>query len=363
MDFKSALTKVCHDFSKEIIFQRRIISILDDYMAFKDVPYYKLFYKTILNIGDMSQLISQNTNERAKALYSFFAVSGLDESKIKAFLDLISECYYGKQSPAGKSDSINVNNERKQERIEQQLENTQNENISSSHSEENDNIHSQALFMGIPLGIDFYDFQKELENRKPNLKKIIEDNLSLTEHLNDDVRTYIFEKGESDLALGGVYHPFDVHTNNSSSFKFDFAGFSESEIMVLYSPFTNIVYKVLVRLTMPYFINDNDMLKKIKSMLKEKYGVPTFDNLKKANEGWTIKSNVTKYEFDKDFCIAYSMGLRGQLHTNGRCHIISYYSKNLIKKYEEEIKLKGEELIHTEKGRRIGHKKSDLNDI
>ena len=95
MVFKSALTKVCHDFSKDIIFERRIISILDDYMAFKDVAYYKLFYNTILNIADMAQLISQNPNERAKAIYTFLAVSGLDESKVKAFLSLISECYHG----------------------------------------------------------------------------------------------------------------------------------------------------------------------------------------------------------------------------------------------------------------------------
>lgn len=162
MDFKSALTKVCHDFSKEIIFQRRIISILDDYVAFKDVPYYKLFYKTILNIGDMTQLISQNPNERDKAIYTFLAISGLDEAKVNSFLTLVSECYYGKQSPAGKSDSINVNNERKQERIEQQLENTQNENISSSHSKYKDNVQSSILFMGIPLGIDFNLFADKL---------------------------------------------------------------------------------------------------------------------------------------------------------------------------------------------------------
>ncbi len=162
MDFQSALTKVCQNFSKEIIFQRRIISILDNYLAFKEVPYYKLFYKTILNIADMAQLISQNPNERAKAIYTFLAVSGLDASKVKAFLTLISECYYGKQYPAAKSDTINFNNERKQERIEQQLEYTQNGNISSSHSEYKDNVQSNILFMGIPLGIAFNMFADKL---------------------------------------------------------------------------------------------------------------------------------------------------------------------------------------------------------
>ncbi len=159
MDFKSALTKVCNDFSKDIIFQRRIISILDDYMAFKDVPYYKLFYKTILNIADMAQLISQNPNERDKAIYTFLAVSGLDETKVVVFLTLISECYYGKQSPSTESDTSDDNNERKHKRKhkrkEQPLEFTKYENISSSHSENEDDVQSHILFMGIPLGIDF----------------------------------------------------------------------------------------------------------------------------------------------------------------------------------------------------------------
>lgn len=162
MDFKSALTKVCQNFSKEIIFERRIISVLDDYQAFKEIPYYKLFYKTILNMGDLKQLISQNQNDQDRAIYSFLAISGLDETKVKSFLTLISECYYGKQSTSLKSDSSNDNNDRKRTRIEQRPEYAKNENIRSTYSENKDNLQSYVRFMGIPLGIDFNLFADKL---------------------------------------------------------------------------------------------------------------------------------------------------------------------------------------------------------
>lgn len=95
MDFKSALKQICHDFSKEIIFERRVISILDDHGAFKDVPYYKLFYKTILSSGNLMNLISQNNNISGKEIYTFASLTGLDEEKLKSFLSLIFECYHG----------------------------------------------------------------------------------------------------------------------------------------------------------------------------------------------------------------------------------------------------------------------------
>lgn len=161
MDFKSALTKVCNDFSKDIIFQRRIISILDDYMAFKDVPYYKLFYKTILNIGDMSQLISQNPNERDKAIYTFLAVSGLDETKVKAFLTLISECYYGTffESENNKSTSNTSNY------------NTSNNlsNIEQIYDCKNFTQSNQVQFLKVPLGAKYLEFENVLYKRGASL--------------------------------------------------------------------------------------------------------------------------------------------------------------------------------------------------
>lgn len=95
MDFKSALNKICNDFNKDIIFERRVISILDDYGAFKDVPYYKLYYKTALSTGNLKNLISQNDNIRDKEIFTFVSITGLDENKTKLFLSNICECYYG----------------------------------------------------------------------------------------------------------------------------------------------------------------------------------------------------------------------------------------------------------------------------
>lgn len=163
MDFKSALTKVCHDFSKDIIFQRRIISILDDYVAFKDVPYYKLFYKTILNIGDMAQLISQNPNERAKAIYTFLAVSGLDESKVKAFLTLVSGCYYGKTSLSN-DHSSNI----KKEIIKKEGEgNPPPTRLQCPKL----NTGSQKIqFLGIDLGENLDSFVNEMNRRGAKIK-------------------------------------------------------------------------------------------------------------------------------------------------------------------------------------------------
>lgn len=163
MDFKSALTKVCHDFSKEIIFQRRIISILDDYVAFKDVPYYKLFYKTILNLGDMTQLISQNPNERNKAIYTFLAVSGLDETKVKALLTLISECYYGK-SPLSNNHSSAI---KKEINKTEEEDNTQ----TTTHQYPKSNTRSPKIqFLGIDLGENLDSFVNELNRRGAKIK-------------------------------------------------------------------------------------------------------------------------------------------------------------------------------------------------
>lgn len=161
MDFKSALTKVCHDFSKEIIFQRRIISILDDYGAFKDVPYYKLFYKTIFNIGDMAQLISQNPNERAQTIYSFLAFSGLDEIKVKSFLTLISECYYGVTS-----NPLQSNDAGKAPQNESSITEIQHEDIQVPQISHSDKV----TFLGIPLGDSYFAFENVLYSRNCYIK-------------------------------------------------------------------------------------------------------------------------------------------------------------------------------------------------
>lgn len=97
MDFKSALNKICQDFNKEILFERRVISILDDYGAFKDAPYYKLFYKTALSSGDLRKLIAINENEREKEMFTFMSLTGFDEQKIDMFISIIYECFYGIQ--------------------------------------------------------------------------------------------------------------------------------------------------------------------------------------------------------------------------------------------------------------------------
>lgn len=95
MDFKSALNRICKDFDKDIIFDKKVISILDDYGAFKDVPYYKLFYKTTLSLGNLMNLISLDNNKRYKEIFTFVSLTGLDEEKTKSFLSLIYECYHG----------------------------------------------------------------------------------------------------------------------------------------------------------------------------------------------------------------------------------------------------------------------------
>lgn len=94
MNFKSALKKACRDFNKEILFDKRIISILDDYGVFKEEPFIKLFYRIALNSSSLRQFISTNRSERDKYMSTFVTINGLDENKAKTFLSTVFDCYH-----------------------------------------------------------------------------------------------------------------------------------------------------------------------------------------------------------------------------------------------------------------------------
>ncbi len=279
MDFKSALTKVCHDFSKEIIFQRRIISILDDYVAFKDVPYYKLFYKTILNIGDMTQLISQNPNERDKAIYTFLAVSGLDEAKVKSFLTLVSECYYG--IAIGPKKNINPSNSSNCKSSDTKIPRTPNYDYS------NLNQSNQVRFMEVPIGSKYLAFENALFKRGASLYR--NNNKEVTFLIKD----YLYDR--------------DAH------------------ITLYISDNPKIVYRINIKILTGLTVDEyrKNFTSKVLNLYSRKYG----DNYV------TYPSQETIYEWDLDDSeISICDSLKKTVITY---RLIS----DEIRKYEEAIKL------------------------
>lgn len=279
MDFKSALTKVCQDFSKEIIFQRRVISILDDYMAFKEVPYYKLFYKTILNTADMTQLISQNPNERAKAIYTFLHVSGLDESKVKSFLTLVSECYYGIAIKSKKN--INPSNSSNHKSSDSQIPRTPNYDCSKL------NQSNQVRFMEVPIGSKYLAFENALFKRGASLYR--NNNREVTFLIKD----YLYDR--------------DAH------------------IILYISDNPKIVYRINIEILTGLTVDEyrKNFTSKVLNLYRRKYG----DNYV------TYRSQETIYEWDlNDSEISICDSLKKT--------VITYrLITDEIRKYEEAIKL------------------------
>lgn len=148
MDFKSALNKICQDFNKEIIFERRVISILDDYGAFKDRPYYKLFYKTALSSINLKSLIVETGNERNKGIFTFVSLSGFDKDKVKEFISIICECYPGSKTPENNKTS-----------------DSEQESIQADANSASNQTGNHIKFMGMSLGCAAGDMISYLRER------------------------------------------------------------------------------------------------------------------------------------------------------------------------------------------------------
>lgn len=355
MDFKSALTKVCQDFSKDIIFQRRIISILDDYKAFKDVPYYKLFYKTILNVGDMAQLISLNPNIRAKAIYAFLAVSGLDENKVKSFISFISECYYGFTSSSTQTPP-DTNDVSKQVRLNQQSECNKNENEikESSNNVNEDNSQSQISFMGIPLGIPLQNFADKILKLRKGI--IYTGGVSC---IPDDYIDPLFKTVGSELGYEIAYND-DVNIQNRKVYaKFSFAGFEKSEILVYYTPYSRIVYKVVVDLHYSQFLFNKEIIERVKSLLNTKFGEPVNDNIPLTNNEKLLNGKCCNYIFANGLNLKYYI----YAHNALTFHCISYSSDRLRQLADKEILDKINEVVDTYNKNEDQKHKDALSDL
>lgn len=233
MDFKSALNRICADFKKEILFERRVISILDDYGAFNDIPYYKLFYKTALSSGNLITLISVNDNDREKARYTFVSMNGLDDSKVKAFLSIISECYH---IPQNDSENIDFNTTPSHNEI----------SINPNNSNNGPKIRNAHLdFWGIPLGNPVNDFDKLLKAKGYGASK--------------------YNNPDEKMIRYGAYGRTEM-----------FIGYGSS-VTLYESPYTGLVYKVEVYLS-KMITKSIVIYNELYPLLIQKYGKPNRDD-------------------------------------------------------------------------------------
>lgn len=279
MNFKEALDKICNQFNKEIIFERRVISILDDYGAFKDVPYYKLFYKTILSSSDVKKLVGNNENDRNKELFTFISLTGLDENKVKSFLAIILGCHNGiKTSPHRDRNSTSSSNTKYSDKREVQQPEIDYSKITQSN---------QIRFMEVPIGARYLEFENALFKRGASLYR---NNMQEVTFLLKD---YLFER--------------DAH------------------ITLYHSKNSKIVYKISIEILTGLTVDEyrKNFTTKVLNLYQRKYG----------NNYATYPSNETIYEWDmRDAEISICDAVKKTV-------IVYRLMTEDIRKYEEAIKL------------------------
>ncbi|MDE5773837.1 MAG: hypothetical protein K2H86_05220 [Muribaculaceae bacterium] len=162
MDLRSALDKVCNDFGMEILFEKRIISILADYGAFKEVPAYKVIYKLLLSELSLKEYTNCQGIERQKLLMKQFVENtGINEKKALELISIILNVLYGERNlpnvnieipkiPNGQQDSVTKHN------------NDESSSQLSNHVE-------TVKFLGITLGSSIEIFADELKRRSARI--------------------------------------------------------------------------------------------------------------------------------------------------------------------------------------------------
>lgn len=162
MDFRIALDKICNDFGIEILFEKKIISILADYGAFKDVPAYKVIYKLFLSELSLKEYINSQSEERQKLLMKqFIENTGINEKKAQELKDIILNVLSkGGNSPKAKVDTPNFTN-RQQE--------TSGKNSNDKNQPQCSKSVEVVKFIGITLDSSVEVFSDELKRRSAEI--------------------------------------------------------------------------------------------------------------------------------------------------------------------------------------------------
>lgn len=162
MDFRIALDKICNDFGIEILFEKRIISILADYGAFKDVPAYKVIYKLFLSELSLKEYINSQGEEHQKLLMKqFIKNTGINEKKAQELKDIIQNVLSkGGNLPKAKIDTPNFTN--RQQEASEKYSNDKNQPQYSKSVE-------AVSFLGITLDNSVEVFSDELKRRSAKI--------------------------------------------------------------------------------------------------------------------------------------------------------------------------------------------------
>lgn len=313
MDFKSALNRICNDYDKDIIFERRVISILDDYGAFKDIPYYKLFYKSALASGNLRALISTNDNIREKGIYTFVSMNGFDGNKVKIFLSIIYECY----------NSLSMGSEKQNSSIPNKEDST-----SDTPSSPNNNLPTNSDFhldfWGIPMGSTTHEFDKLLKSKGYGVSK----------YNNPD------EKKIGYGAYGG--------TNM-------FIGYG-SAIYLYESPYSSLVYKVEVYLS-KIITKSIVIYNELYPLLIQKYGKPfKDDNIQNCRDkdGKGVSFNLPEGKVSLIF---------GRYYAGDNSLLLTYEDKATSDSIAHELPMYEEEIRRKKEKEELDYKNKLISDL
>ena len=150
MDFSQALNEVKNNFGTSALKQKNIIYILSDYGAFKEKPFYKAFYKLILEDPSAYSVFEiTNSNELEKYIHYFITKYGIDKTQFKEFI--LSIITFIKD----------INDEKETEN---------NDSLKSKEFSNNFHLHFENLnnsikFLNIPLGETYKKFNDVLSSK------------------------------------------------------------------------------------------------------------------------------------------------------------------------------------------------------
>lgn len=241
------------------------------------------------------------------AYYTAVNQYGYNESGVKYLLDIIAKVL-----------SLNL-----EENSEQDFEISNTSNINPDAS-----LQEIPKFMGIPLGIHINDFIRELKQKRPGINRCPKD-FALETDIELRLKQLNLEHFSSSIDAFQDVRTFD---------KFSFAGIPNCTLSIYPSLSTREVYKVLVRLNQ--ISTEEEMVDKIKSLLKTKYGEPSSDSLI-LPPNHKKKQNRCQYFFKNGLNIEYRL-----MHWVARLnhHYMMYSSNQLLLQAKEEIDQRIDEL-------------------
>lgn len=229
--FEIALEKVIKQFGKNILKEKIVVNLLDDYNAYSEATAFKFILKTIIGEGFMEKLLAIGKWDLNcdKLIDHFVAMTGIQ----KDYVDYIFRCI-----------GFNLNwisNE----------PSTDNKNNNLSLISNNINLNNKSrYFLGIPFGIDIYTFINEIGKKGLKFR-------------------FPYDGGERAFLMG------------------EFATYTDCFITIQNTKLSHKVCHVSVEFPIQtYWLFLLEMYYDVKNVCTKKYGKPTYE-IEEFEEGYS----------------------------------------------------------------------------